>query len=378
MIKSMVWGWTVMALFSAPAGFAQIGDLDGNWMLGPFVKQDSANPVLRPHAESVFTCPIRKMPVHWESKDVFNPAAVVRNDTLFLLYRAQDSLGAPAGTSRIGLAWSTDGRTFQRLPAPVLYPDEDYMKAFEWEGGCEDPRIVEDERGLYIMTYTAYDGETARLCIATSEDLYHWNKEGPAFGANDGGKYIDTWSKSGAIITRRIGSSNVAMKISGRYWMYWGESNVYLASSTDLINWDPIESDNGDLFVVFGPRDRFFDSELVEPGPPATLTGQGIILIYNSKDAKNTGDPTFLPGTYAAGQVLVDSTNPSRILMRSDNPFLRPDRVYELIGQVGDVCFAEGLVHFRKEWLLYYGAADSRIAVASMHDRTHPEDGIVK
>jgi len=362
----MVWAKTALAVLMVSAGQAQT-DTSGNWMLGPFVKQDSVNPVLQPRVESVFSCPVRKMPVRWESKDVFNPAAVVRNDTVFLLYRAQDSIGRPAGTSRIGLAWSTDGRRFTRHPSPVLCPDNDFMKPYEWEGGCEDPRIVEDERGMYIMTYTSFDGETARLCVATSTDLYHWKKEGPAFGRTSGGKYADVWSKSGAIITRNVGHRNIAMRISDRYWMYWGESNIYIAASTDLIRWEPVEQDNGDLFVAFGPRDRFFDSDLVEPGPPATLTSRGILLLYNSRNSQDAGDESLLPGTYAAGQILADSTNPSHILRRSDTPFIKPDRTYELQGQVNYVCFLEGLVRFKHEWLLYYGTADSRIAVAAAH-----------
>jgi predicted GH43/DUF377 family glycosyl hydrolase len=52
---------------------------------------------------------------------------------------------------------------FVKEPSPVFYPDNDSMKIYEWEGGTEDPRIVEAETGDYIMTYTTYDGETARL-----------------------------------------------------------------------------------------------------------------------------------------------------------------------------------------------------------------------
>ena len=66
--------------------------------------------------------------MQWEEKDVFNPAAVVRNDTVFLLFRAEDSIGKFAGTSRIGIAWSTDGLHFTKHPAPVLYPDNDSIK----------------------------------------------------------------------------------------------------------------------------------------------------------------------------------------------------------------------------------------------------------
>src|SRR6476661_10939002 len=83
-----------------------------NWELIPFVKPDSVNPVLVPDSSQEFFCPILKKKIKWEEKDVFNPAAVVRNDTLFLLYRAELKIGRYAGTSRIGLAWSTDGLHF--------------------------------------------------------------------------------------------------------------------------------------------------------------------------------------------------------------------------------------------------------------------------
>jgi beta-1,2-mannosidase len=110
---------------------------DSSWALLPFIKIDSANPVLGP-GTGVFTCPIIHQKVKWEEKDVFNPAIVVRGDTLLMLYRAEDSIGKYAGTSRIGLAKSTDGLHFIRMPAPVFYPGNDAQKKYEWEGGCED------------------------------------------------------------------------------------------------------------------------------------------------------------------------------------------------------------------------------------------------
>src|SRR6478672_7928539 len=82
-----------------------------NWELVSFEKIDSVNPVMKPGNGS-FMCPVRKQKVAWEQKDVFNPAVAVRKDTLFLLYRAQDKIGKPDGTSRIGLAWSLDGLHF--------------------------------------------------------------------------------------------------------------------------------------------------------------------------------------------------------------------------------------------------------------------------
>src|SRR5574338_895267 len=90
-----------------------------NWALLPFTKADSNNPVLEPDSVTAFVCPIIGK-VNWEAKDVFNPAAVVRHDTLFLLYRAEDKVGKYAGTSRIGLAWSTDGLHVRVEPMSIM------------------------------------------------------------------------------------------------------------------------------------------------------------------------------------------------------------------------------------------------------------------
>jgi len=335
-----------------------------DWTLLPFMKVDSVNPVMLPGANAVFNCPIRKTLVKWEEKDVFNPAAVVRNDTVFLLYRAEDVIGKYAGTSRIGIAWSIDGLHFTKHDVPVLYPDNDSSKIFEWEGGCEDPRIAEDAKGTYYLTYTAYDGEKARLMIASSKDLYHWNKHGHAFANAYNGKYVDDWSKSGSIICNYENGKIIAVKINGKYWMYWGDTDIFLASSDDLIHWTPVENSEGKMLVVFGPRKGKFDSDLVEPGPPAMLTEKGVLLIYNSRNVTAKGDSSLAEGTYAVSQILLDKNDPSKVLDRMESYFMKPDKPYEISGQVNHVCFVEGLVNYRNKWFLYYGTADSKIAVA--------------
>ena len=351
---------------------------DSSWTLLPFIKIDSVNPVLSPGIGR-FIDPIRKRAVKWEEKDVFNPAIVVRGDTLLMLYRAEDSIGKYAGTSRIGLAKSTDGIHFTRMPTPVFYPDNDAQKKYEWEGGCEDPRVVEDSAGVYYMMYTAYDGDKARLLVASSKDLLHWVKYGPAFLKAYNGKYLNQWSKSGSVVSSYKDGKITAAKINGKYWMYWGDVNIGAAVSDDLVNWEPVEMQPGekpgialrhnavetpDLKIVIGPRAGKFDSDIVEPGPPAMLTGKGILLIYNGRNIPSIGDSTLAEGTYSAGQVLLDKNNPIKILQQQDHYFLTPDKPYEIAGQVNHVCFVEGLAYFKNKWFLYYGTADSKIAVA--------------
>lgn len=99
-----------------------------DWPLLPFTKADAANPVLQPDSTLVFTDPIWNKPVRWAQKDVFNPATVVKGDTVFLLFRAEDTVGRHAGVSRIGLAWSLNGLQFTAFPEPVFFPKNDGFK----------------------------------------------------------------------------------------------------------------------------------------------------------------------------------------------------------------------------------------------------------
>jgi beta-1,2-mannosidase len=343
---------------------------DVPWTLGPFTRELGGQPILEPTADTRFACPVSGRSVAWEEKDVFNPAAVVRNGSVHLLYRAQDRVGRPAGTSRIGLATSHDGVRFERHSSPVLYPDNDAFREYEWEGGCEDPRIVEAEDGRYVLTYTAYDGKTARLCVASSTDLVRWTKHGLAFARAAGGRYRDVWSKSGAIVCEARGNRLVAVRVAGRYWMYWGDTDIFSATSDNLVDWAPIERErpagaSAVLASALAPRRFRFDSALVEPGPPAILTRHGVLLLYNGANRRSTGDTELPDMAYSGGQALFDPQDPAAVIGRTTEPFISIRTAHEITGQVGNVCFVEGLVAFAGRWLLYYGMGDSRIGLAS-------------
>src|SRR5205807_2517672 len=129
-----------------------------------------------------FRSPVNDTVVRWEEHATFNPAAVVKDGKVHVLYRAEDASGDPQighHTSRIGLAESADGLRFTRRRAPVLYPDRDAQAPYEWPGGVEDPRVVESADGTYVLTYTQWNRRIPRLAVATSRDLIHWTKRGP-------------------------------------------------------------------------------------------------------------------------------------------------------------------------------------------------------
>jgi predicted GH43/DUF377 family glycosyl hydrolase len=351
-----------IALSLIPAAHAQTEA----WQLGPFTRPTSA-PVISPTKSSTFDDPIRHSPVHWEALHTFNPAAIVRDGKIFVLYRAEDDTGEMQiglHTSRLGLASSTDGIRFTRQPQPVFYPAPDTQQSREWPGGVEDPRIIEAPDHTYVITYTQWNRITYSIGIATSKDLIHWTKFGPAFNGNNGGKYDHLQYKSGGIVTQRIGDHLIAARIQGKFWMYWGEGAIHLATSPDLIHWTPVEDATGAPIEVLTRRPGHFDSGFPETGPPPVLTPAGIVMLYNGKNDPDHGDPTLGANAYAAGQALFAADDPSKLIARDNAPSLKPEEPFEKTGQyAAGTTFAEGLVRFHHRWFLYYGCADSAVGV---------------
>jgi predicted GH43/DUF377 family glycosyl hydrolase len=338
-----------------------------SWAFGPFIRPAGVNPLISPDTTTRFYDPMRKMQVDWESNDTFNPGATIKDGKIYILYRAEDKSGIGIGfrTSRLGLAVSSNGTSVKRGLKPVLYPGNDSQKKFEWTGGCEDPRVAMTANGTYVVFYTQWNKDVPRLGVATSKDLKNWTKHGPIFRKAFNGKFFNIASKSASIITKLAGGKQVIAKINGKYWMYWGETGVYAATSTDLVNWAPLMNTDGTLKALISPRKNYFDSDLTECGPPAIVTPNGILLLYNGKNNINYGDKNYTANSYCGGQVIFSASDPTKPLHRLDKPFFVPQESFEKSGQYpAGTVFMEGLVYFKQKWFLYYGCADSRVAVA--------------
>jgi predicted GH43/DUF377 family glycosyl hydrolase len=273
----------------------------------------------------------------WESAGTFNPSVVVRDGKIVMLYRAQDK----GGTSRLGYAESVDGIHFTRRSEPVLSPDQDYEK----DGGVEDPRLVQFG-DTYYLTYTGYNKKDAQLCLATSNDLIHWERRGVILPAYKG-RWNVRWTKSGAIVPE---------KIAGKYWMYYlgttpdNIDQMGLASSTDLLHWT--DATDG---PVLPARAGKFDSRVVEPGPAPIITAAGIVLVYNGADDK------FV---YRTGVATFDRNDPRTLISRTGDGIFSPQKPWEKVGQVPNVVFVEGMVRQKERYLFYYGGADTHVGVA--------------
>jgi predicted GH43/DUF377 family glycosyl hydrolase len=301
-------------------------------VLGTFTPW-SGNPVLRPTGDS------------WQSGYVYNPAAVVHEDQVVLLYRAHDD----DKVSRIGFAASDDGLHFKREDSPVLEPTEPYETR-----GCEDPRVTRID-GTYYLTYTGFDGTSALLCLATSTDLRAWTKHGPLFPD------LDTWQTLSWARERRPSRPHnkaggiVPVQVDGQWHMYVGEGAIYHATSPDLLTWTA-----GAAPIVEG-RPGTWDADLIEVGAPPVVVGNRLVLLVNGARITSIDD---LIVDYRCGAVAFSLDDPRTVVARDADPWLAPTTPLEKAGLVPNVTFVEGLVDFRGQWLAYYGQSDTTTAVA--------------
>lgn len=287
------------------------------------------------------------MPTHhkWENKAVYNCGATLYNGRVALLYRAQGE----DMISRFGLAFSDDGyHIAERLSEPVFVPDE----SSEYETlGVEDPRISVID-GTYYIVYTSASlypsitgkgsehretGETpwrVRVSIAHTSDFRTFTRHGVVVS------HID--SKDGVLFP---GKFHGKMLLLHRVI-----PDMRLAISEHLPNF----MERG---PVLSPSEDGWDSERIGAGAPPIKTQYGWVLIYHGVGENQK---------YNLGLALLDPHDPMKVLARSDEPILTPSQDYEKEGQVNNVVFSCGAVKLGDELLVYYGAADSTVGVASI------------
>lgn len=290
----------------------------------------------------------------WESKKVYNPGAVFIKNEYHLFFRAVGG----NNKSSIGYATSVDGECFLIKNLPVINP----LNQFETRG-AEDPRIT-NLNGKYFLTYTGFDGQSARLHIATSNNLVDWEKHGLAI------KKWDMQKAKGFVVPWDIAQQNEVAKkewskagaifpelINQQYLMLFGDRNIWLANSNNGLNWKPI----WEPFIT--PRQGFFDSVHVEMGPPPMRTNKGWLVLYHGIDNKMV---------YRLGYLLLDINNPTKILFRSNEPIFEPSAPYELEGIIDitnddqpRVIFCCGAVLIGDTLRIYYGAGDMYICTAT-------------
>ncbi|MBC7333671.1 MAG: glycosidase [Actinobacteria bacterium] len=280
-------------------------------------------------------------PENWPYKvgAVFNPGAIKLNDEILLLVRVEDR----QGYSHLTIARSKDGKTNWRIDsAPTLVAKKEFGEALF---GLEDPRIVWlEEREEYIITCISFfecvTGEPPGISLISTKDFINFKRLGHKLipPNKDASLFPKTINGYYALINRPI--------VEGR-------ADIWVSFSKDLDFW-------GNDRVLIPTRHRSWDCSRVGLGPPPIETPDGWLIIYHG--ARDTASGTI----YRVGLALLDLET-LEVIRRTKDWVFGPKESYERVGNVDDVVFPCGTVLDEKtnEILIYYGAADSTVALAT-------------
>lgn len=309
---------------------------------------------------------LSKRAIDFEAEGVLNPAVLREGSSIHMFYRAV----AKGNRSTIGYCRFNSPLTVaERFDHPVIVAEFAYEKY-----GVEDPRIVKID-DTYYLSYCGYDGKTAFGCVALSADLKEFTKHGimvPRFTADElrsmlKGQGINTkyfqpdvgchlvWDKNLIFFPRRING-----KIALLHRIRPGIQIAYIDSIADLNQkfWTNYMTDFQN-HIVLDPK---YTHELsyIGNGCPPIETKHGWLLIYHGVHDTEKGY------AYVACAALLDLNNPESELSRLPYPLFVPDQQWELEGYVNSVCFPTGAALIDDQLYIYYGAADERIACASV------------
>ncbi len=320
---------------------------------------------------------LQKTSNSFESEGVLNPALIKEGDAIHMFYRAV----ATDNYSTIGYCKLSAPMVVEsRNDKPLLYPQSDY----EFQG-LEDPRIVKIE-GIYYLTYTAFDGINALGALATSADLINWEKKGIIVPQVTYEEFRHLVESEGTIREKyiRFNEHLISHEKQDRKILLWDKNLIFFPRKIDgkfcflhrikpdiqivvqVENLDNLDVGfwqnyffHFDENVVLSP---IFDHEVsyVGCGCPPIETAAGWLLIYHGVH------DTVKGYVYSACAALLDLENPKIEIARLPYPLFFPEKVWELKGEVNNVCFPSGSILEDDTLYIYYGAADERIAVAAL------------
>lgn len=316
---------------------------------------------------------LEKTTLGFENEGVLNPAVIKEGNHLHLFYRAVRK----GNYSTIGYC-ELDGplTVKKRHITPIIIPQ------FEYESqGIEDPRVVKID-DLYYLTYTAYNGVNALGALATSKDLKHFEKKGlivPQFSFDEfkrlaecsgkiNPKYIRyvrhfkpeekvfLWDKNVIFFPRRINEK--------LHFLHRIRPGIQIVAVNDLKEltkefWEDYFL-NLHRHIIMDPIHEGHESSYIGGGCPPIETEHGWLLIYHGVRDTTKGY------VYSACAALLDLDNPQNEIARLPYALFKPELEWELNGVTDNVVFPTGTVLYDDTLYIYYGAADTYIACASV------------
>ncbi len=320
---------------------------------------------------------IRSSGLGFENMGVLNPAIMQEGNTVHVFYRAV----ATGNYSTIGYA-RLEGplKVVEQYDKPIIFPQSENESH-----GVEDPRIVKIDE-LYYLSYTAYDGVNALGALATSSDLIHWEKKGIIVPQMTYDEFNLLTDQKNVLNNKydRFNNQNHLRTGSGKEVLLWDKNLIFfprkingkftflhrikpdiqilvsIESVTDITEdfWRKYFLNFEDNIVLSSKYDH--EVSYTGGGCPPIETSDGWLIIYHGVRDSINGY------VYSACAALLNLENPNVEIARLPYPLFEPTRVWEVNGEVNNVCFPTGTSLFGDDLYIYYGAADERIAYASV------------
>ena len=302
------------------------------------LKRYAKNPILLPNESN-----------WWESKAVFNCAAIYDGNIVHMLYRA---IGEYENyISRIGYALSTDGYHFKRRNEIALGPVKDYERY-----GMEDPRLVEIDHQAYV-TYVVLSKNVREMpevssALATTTDYLQFTRLGIITGKGTDNKDVVLFPEKMSDKSSREEKMTYFSLHRPSTWVgsAYGidKPSIWLAEGKSLTSFEK--------HTLLLKPEQDWEALKIGAGAPPIKTKHGWLIIYHGV-SKNM--------TYSAGAALLDLNEPIKILGRTKRPILQPEETYEKYGDVNNVVFPTGACIINGELFIYYGAADKVCCLAT-------------
>lgn len=267
---------------------------------------------------------------------VYNSSAVKFGDEFVGVFRADHK----NGTAQIHFGKSKDALNWEIEDKMIDWVDEDGNPNPNTYG--YDPRVAQIGDTYYITWCDNFPG--ASVGCGYTKDFKTFVKLPNAFLP---------YNRNGVLFPR---------KIDGKYQMMTRPSDsghtpfgdVYVSQSPDMIHW------GNHKYVMGSGGNNWWEGCKIGTGPVPIETSEGWLVIYHGVSNTCNGY------VYSMGAVLLDLEDPSKVLARTRDYLLTPEKEYETTGFVPNVAFpcATLVDADTGKMVIYYGAADTYTAIA--------------
>jgi predicted GH43/DUF377 family glycosyl hydrolase len=326
-----------------------------------------------------------------EAEGVLNPATGHAPDGALYL---QPRLVADGNISRVGLARVEleDGVPVGvEREGVVLAPDEGWERGKN-NAGVEDPRVTFiPSLGLHVMTYVAYGPLGPKPALAVSSDLREWRRLGPLHFEYqpDLDTDLNLFPNKDTVfypepVSGPDGEPSYAMLHRPMWDLGWfreGEGVHLPAGVTDdrpgiWVSFVPVAAVEADVRNLVHLRNHRlvamseypFEELKIGAGPAPLRIPEGWLVIHHGVTGEQPEgfDPTTQKVCYAAGALILDAEDVTRVITRTSEPLMVPETDEEKIGTVGNVVFPTAIEQVNGTQYVFYGMADAAIGVARL------------